>query len=124
MSEDLKAAAQEIARLRAHIEKMEAERKRLSKRDWNYQVIFDRVTDQLAAERPCLPDRPGRFEGLSFVICYYDIPRQIERTLACCAPAYQGGAEHEIEVVIVDNGSPTPLPDDLQERFPHVRQII
>ena len=114
----------EIQRLLAHIKALEAERDRLKQRDLDYQLIFDRVSDRLASARARQGHDPERFEGISFVIVYYDIPRQIERTLQSCSPAYQGMTEGEIEVVLIDNGSPTPLPDDLQQRFPHVRQIL
>ncbi|MEO0751855.1 MAG: glycosyltransferase, partial [Pseudomonadota bacterium] len=113
----------EVERLKAHIGKLEDERDRLKQRDRSYQALFDRVTDRLSADRPRMA-QPNRFEGLSFVIVYYDIPDQIERTLQSCSPAYQGMPEDQIEVVLVNNGSPTPLPDDLQARFPHVRQVL
>ena len=117
-------AEREIRRLRAHIDALEAERDRLKQRDWNYQAIFDRVTGTLEADRPRLPAGPGRFEGISFVVVHYDIPRQIERTLHSLSPAYQGVEAGDIEVVLVDNGSPAPLPEDLQARFPHVSRIL
>ena len=114
----------EIARLKAHIGKLEDERDRLKQRDRSYQALFDRVTDRLSSDRPKVASGPNRFQGISFVIVYYDIPQQIERTLQSCAPAYQGMPDDQIEVVLIDNGSPTPLPDDLQARFPHVKQIL
>lgn len=121
-------AEREIRRLKAHIDALEAERDRLRQRDWNYQAIYDRVCDQLTSERPHPrthpPATPNRFPGLSFVVVYYDIPRQIERTLTSLSPAYQGMDPNEIEVILVDNGSPTPLPEDLQQRHPHIRQIL
>ncbi|MEM9011020.1 MAG: glycosyltransferase [Pseudomonadota bacterium] len=113
-----------IQRLRGHIAALQAERDTLKKRDWNYQAIFDRVTDRLSSEQPLPSTAPGTFKGLSFVIVYYDIPQQIERTLLTCAPAYQGVDADEIEVILVDNGSTEALPADLQERFPHVSQIL
>ncbi|MEM8818855.1 MAG: glycosyltransferase [Pseudomonadota bacterium] len=113
-----------IARLEAHIAGLEEERDRLKKRNRNYQAIFDRVTDGLTSETTVSPESPGAFEGITFVIAYYDIPQQIERTLFSCSPEYQGVDEDDIEVVIVDNGSPSPLPDDLEKRFPFVRQIL
>ncbi|MEM8791008.1 MAG: glycosyltransferase [Pseudomonadota bacterium] len=123
MSKD-QDSAEKIQRLLDHIAALEEERDRFKKRDWNYQAVFDRVTDQLAVERPRATANPGKFEGLSIVVAYYDIPRQIERTLTTCSPAYQGADDGEIEVILVDNGSPSPLPDDLQERFPHVTRIL
>ncbi|MEL7278767.1 MAG: glycosyltransferase [Pseudomonadota bacterium] len=114
----------EIARLKAHIAKLEDERDRLKRRDRSYQALFDRVTDNLSSDRPHMAHGPNRFQGMTFVIVYYDIPRQIERTLQSCAPDYQGMPEDQIEVILVDNGSPTPLPDDLQARFPHVKEIL
>ncbi|MEM7239780.1 MAG: glycosyltransferase family 2 protein, partial [Pseudomonadota bacterium] len=123
MSGDTKSEGK-IKRLLDHIAALEAERDKIKKRDWNYQAIFDRVTDRLAADRPSLPGAPATFAGFTFVIAYYDIPQQIERTLQSCSPRYQGMADGEIEVIIVDNGSSDPLPGDLQERFPHVTRIL
>lgn len=114
----------ENERLLAHIKALESERDRLKKRDRSYQAYFDRISDELVSEHPRRPDRPDRFEGLSLVVVYYDIPQQIERSLLSYSPEYQGVAPDELEVILVDNGSTMPLPDDLQTRFPHVSQII
>jgi glycosyltransferase involved in cell wall biosynthesis len=115
---------QQIERLKNHIGKLEAERDRLKQRDWNYQALFDRVSDNLASDRAQPVRTQNRYPGLTFVVVYYDIPRQIERTLHCCSPEYQGVSADEVEVVLIDNGSEQPLPDGLQDRFPHVRNII
>ncbi|MCV6597014.1 MAG: glycosyltransferase [Mangrovicoccus sp.] len=123
MPRDEKSDA-EIQRLLTHIRALEAERDRLKKRDRNYQSIFDRVTDRLATDRSNVPAQPSTFNGFTFVIAYYDIPDQIERTLTSCSPAYQGMEDHEIEVIIVDNGSTLPLPEGLQERHPHISKIL
>ncbi|MEM1087756.1 MAG: class I SAM-dependent methyltransferase [Pseudomonadota bacterium] len=64
------------------------------------------------------------FGGISFIIAYYDIPDQIERTLMTCSPEYQDIPAEKIDVIIADNGSNIPLPDDLQERFPFVSKIL
>ncbi|MBB95040.1 MAG: hypothetical protein CML68_10605 [Rhodobacteraceae bacterium] len=116
-------AQREIRRLLAHIAALEAERDRLKERDRNYQAVFDRVTDKLASDAP-RPDTQHGFGGLSFVVVYHDIPRQIERTLTSLSPAYQGMDPAEIEVILVDNGSPSPLPEGLQARHPHVTQVM
>ncbi len=107
-----------------HISALEEERDKLKERDRIYQATFDRVTDSLKSERPKDDATKGVFTGLSIVIAYYDIPRQIERTLISCSPDYQGVSDGDIEVIIIDNGSNEPLPADLQARFPFVSQII
>ncbi len=119
-----RSAEAENKRLLKHIKALEAERDRLKKRDWNYQAYFDRISDELVSERPHSRPGPDRFPGLSLVIVYYDIPQQIERTLLSCSPAYQGIDPSEIEVILIDNGATLPLPQDLQQRFPHVSQIV
>lgn len=61
-----------------------------------------------------LPRRPR----LSVVVVVYDMAREAVRTLQSLSPAYQiGVAEHEYEVILVDNGSPTPLGEDTVRRF-------
>lgn len=117
-------AQKRIAQLLRHIDALEEERDKMKERDRFYQATFDRVTDSLASERPQDPPTQGVFHGLSFVIAYYDIPQQIERTLISCSPEYQGVAEGDIEVILLDNGSNDPLPEDLQDRFPFVSQIL
>lgn len=67
---------------------------------------------------------PFPFEGITFVIAYYNIPKQIIRTLISCSPKYQRAAKDKIEVIIADNGSTEPLPEGLQERFPFISKII
>ncbi|NNE56513.1 MAG: glycosyltransferase [Hellea sp.] len=67
---------------------------------------------------------PHQFDGLTIIIAYYNIPKHIERTLQSCAPAYQNAAKDKIEVIIADNGSTEPLPDDLQQRFPFISKIL
>ena len=113
-----------VEKLRNHVRALEAERDRQKERERVFQATFDRVTDSLASERPIDAVTQGNFNGITFVIAYYDIPQQIERTLLTCSPAYQGVEGDDIEVIIIDNGSNDPVPDNLQERFPFVSQII
>lgn len=117
-------ADRELDRLTSHIAALEAERDRLKARDHRYQIIFDQTAEQLAGARPQLERVARDFDGISFVIAYYNIPRQIERTLLSCSPAYQGVGDDEIEVILIDNGSSEPLPADITERHPHVSKII
>ncbi len=67
---------------------------------------------------------PYPFDGITFVIAYYNIPKQIIRTLISCSPKYQRAAKDKIEVIIADNGSTEPLPEGLRERFPFISKII
>lgn len=46
---------------------------------------------------------------LSIVVVHFDIPREFPRTLISLTPGYQRGvAPTDYEVIVVDNGSPTP----------------
>jgi len=60
---------------------------------------------------------------MSVVVVAYDMAREVPRTLRSLAPAYQQDiAAGDYEVVIVDNGSPSPLDDRMLESFPgHLR---
>lgn len=75
-------------------------------------------------QNPEFKKGPFPFDGLTFIIAYYNIPRQIVRTLTSCSPKYQKAADRNIEVIIADNGSTEPLPDDIQEQFPFVSKVI
>ena len=48
--------------------------------------------------------------ALSVVVVAYDMARELPRTLRALAPGYQRGlAGIDVEVIVVDNGSPVPL---------------
>ena len=115
---------QEITHLKSHILALESERDRLKARNGNFQILLDRLADQLQTETPNLNKVECDFDGISFVIAYYDIPDQIERTLLSCSPEYQRANTDEIEVILIDNGSKRPLCDNIKEKFPHISKII
>lgn len=99
----------------------EAERERYLK----VQAQLDDYAEQLAKEQSGdFPKGPFPFDGLTFIVAYYNIPRQIERTLISCSPAYQKAPHDKIEVIIADNGSSEPIADDIQTRFPFVSKIL
>jgi len=55
---------------------------------------------------------------LSVVIVAYDMTRELPRTLRSFAPDYQRGIDAaRYEVVLVDNGSPDPLDENLLDAF-------
>ncbi len=55
---------------------------------------------------------------LSVIVIVYDMGREAPRTLRSLAPGFQNGVdESEYEVVVVDNGSPTPLGEDVVRGF-------
>lgn len=57
-----------------------------------------------------VPRRPR----LSVVICAYDMAREAPRTITSAAVPYQRGVSpDDYEVVVVDNGSPVPLADQV-----------
>jgi len=63
-------------------------------------------------------------DGISFIVAYYDIPDQLERTLISCSPGYQDVPADQLEVIIADNGSPTAPHERLQERHPFVSKVV
>lgn len=62
---------------------------------------------------------------LSVVVVAYDMERELPRTLATLESGYQRDlpAGFRYEVVVVDNGSPTPVDDSLVARFDHGRVL-
>ncbi len=55
---------------------------------------------------------------ISVVIVAYDMPPQIARTLRSFAATYQRGVgADDYEVIVVDNGSPTPIQSDFVRAF-------
>lgn len=55
---------------------------------------------------------------MSVVVVVYDMGREAPRTLRSLAKGYQGGIEEEdYEVIVVDNGSPTPLGESVVRSF-------
>jgi hypothetical protein len=62
----------------------------------------------------------GRGEpSVSVVVVVYDMARELPRTLLSLGPRYQRGMHaDDYEVVVVDNGSPTPLDPGTLARFP------
>ena len=55
---------------------------------------------------------------LSVVVVVYDMARELPWTLYSLDPRYQRGiSADEYEVIVVDNGSPEPVPDDLLADF-------
>ena len=56
---------------------------------------------------------------LSVVVVAYDMDRELPRTLRTLAPGFQRGiAAADYEVVVVDNGSPTPVDPSVIAGFP------
>ena len=55
---------------------------------------------------------------LSVVVVAYDMIRELPRTLFTLGTSYQRDIEaDDYEVIVVDNGSPEPLPDRLAKTF-------
>jgi hypothetical protein len=56
---------------------------------------------------------------LSVVVVAYDMARELPRTLASLGPGYQRRIRSDdYEVIVVDNGSPEPLPSGVLDPFP------
>ncbi|NQY04355.1 MAG: glycosyltransferase, partial [Halieaceae bacterium] len=58
------------------------------------------------------------------MIAAYNIPKQLRRTLRTLSPQYQGISADMVEVIVIDNGSTPPVPDELKRDFPFVKHII
>jgi len=96
-------------------------------RDKDNQLLH--VTDDLytkLSEEATLPPTESKqnFDGITLVIAAYNLPRFINRTLTSCTPHYQGFKPSEFEVIIVDNGSSTPLKKEDFRDYPFVSQVI
>jgi hypothetical protein len=62
---------------------------------------------------------------LSVVICAYDMARELPRTLLSAALPYQQGVTvDDYEVIVVDNGSPTPLAQTVTAPLPAGVRIV
>ncbi len=64
------------------------------------------------------------FDGISFVIVAYNIPKQLVRTLTSCTPFYQDIEPSRLEIIIIDNGSDVPLELSDFKGFPRVSRVI
>ena len=87
------------------------------------------LLETIYADAAGTPGRQGEaatpdFGGITFVVAAYNMEPQLRRTLTSLSPGYQGAAPGDIEVIVVDNGSSTALPEDLQREFPFISQVI
>jgi len=63
-------------------------------------------------------------EVLSVVVVAYDMTRELPRTLHTLATGYQRGLDGvDLDIVVVDNGSPDPVRDDLVSSRPGARLL-
>jgi glycosyltransferase involved in cell wall biosynthesis len=61
---------------------------------------------------------PGSAPSISIIVIMYDMAREASRTLQSLTAGYQlGGEELDYEVLVVDNGSPEPLDQEMVESF-------
>jgi hypothetical protein len=67
----------------------------------------------------------ARAPELSVVVVAYDMARELPRTLRTLSASSQRGIERDdFEVILVDNGSPTPVDPDLLRAFDgHLRSV-
>jgi len=114
-----------IAALQAEIEALSTSLRSEREKYKIAQRMLDEATGQLENKSyGDAPKGPYKFGGLSIIIAYYNIPKQIERTLISCSENYQNAPGNEIEVIIADNGSTEPLPEGLKKRFPVISKIL
>lgn len=56
----------------------------------------------------------------SIIIVSYNMAREVPRTVQSFLPPYQTAIRpEEVEVIVLENGSPRPIPDAVIERWPH-----
>ncbi|GHD31933.1 glycosyltransferase family 2 protein [Halioglobus pacificus] len=62
---------------------------------------------------------------ISVIVICYDMARELPRTLQSLQSSYQlNMSEDDYEVIVIDNGSPNPLADDIVESFgPQFRYV-
>ena len=95
----------------------------LRDRDRQLVDLLDRFSSAEAAEAVHEPTGRG-FDGITFVIAAYNIPKQLERTLFTCSAQYQSADPSQIEVIIVDNGSTPAVPNSLRASHPEISKIL
>lgn len=72
--------------------------------------LLRRIRNALGFSRPEKPGKPP--PRLSVILIHYKMERQITNTLRSLLPPYQRGIKRrEFEILLVDNGSPEPLPE-------------
>lgn len=72
------------------------------------------MTDVSAPRRPLI----------SVVIVTYDMARELPRTLSTLSPEYQRGiSAGDCDIVVVDNGSPVPVGEELIHAHPDIRFV-
>lgn len=56
---------------------------------------------------------------LSVIIVAYDMPRELPRTVESFLPPYQRGvADGDVEILVMENGSSRPVPDEARRKWP------
>ena len=121
--ESLLAELQEL-RLRNHT--FARELKITREKDQQLMRLIDRLYDRIS--NVGIDFKPGReqseFQGITFVIAAYNIPRQLHRTLTSLTPFYQGCTPAKLEIIVIDNGSSEPLNRDDYSEFGRLTRII
>lgn len=118
--------------MRAELEALKLRNRKLARellitRDKDRQLM--RLTDAFYqhASEPLFNNAIAQgvdFDGISFIVVAYNIPRQLERTLLSLTPFYQECKPGEMEIIIIDNGSDTPLRKADFSRFSRVTKVI
>jgi glycosyltransferase involved in cell wall biosynthesis len=79
-------------------------------------------TNRIADAMTAPPPDSGRTPEVSLVVVVYDMAREAPRTIDTIR-SQVGIRPDDIEVIVVDNGSPTPFDDRLLDGFEHARSI-
>lgn len=63
---------------------------------------------------------------ISIIIISYNMAREVPRTVTSFLPPYQTGiAPEDVEIIVMDNGSPEPIPEDVHRAWPeNVRYLL
>lgn len=68
--------------------------------------------------RPTVGVQPGAEPGITIVVVVHDMAREAPRTLFSLSREYQRGVEGiDYDVIVVDNGSPRPLGEEVVRAF-------
>ncbi len=109
MSLDSARYEEKLTQLENRVDWLLRQRDELAERERQLCAYVDELSEYRDRVGPAAGAALPADAGVSFIVAAYEIPRQIRRTLESLRPAYQGVDASRIQVIVVDNGSTTPL---------------
>lgn len=62
---------------------------------------------------------------ISVIVVCYNMAREVPRTVRSFLPPYQGGLrQDDVEVIVLENGSPKPIPENIRASWPPAVRYI